>query len=146
MSGGIKVVLLILLSFVWNRSRSLSGERFLTISSTCSSRVREAGVVILRRRHGRRHFGTRRPAAEMNGLANRPRDAVANTGPRRALVLAVISIVVVATTAFLLRCTHPPPSQQRRHPFRRASRNSMRLFVSRGFAFSMAETTIVTRD
>ena len=53
----------------------------------------------------------------MNGLANRPRDAVANTGPHRALVLAVISIVVVATTAFLLRCTHPPPSQQRRHPF-----------------------------
>ena len=44
------------------------------------------------------------------------------------------------------RCTHPPPSQQRRHPFRRAPANSMRLFVSRGFAVSMAETTIVTRD
>ena len=32
----------------------------------------------------------RRPAAEMNGPANRPRDAVANPGPHRALVLAVI--------------------------------------------------------
>jgi hypothetical protein len=40
----------------------------------------------------------------------------------------------------------PPPSQQRRHPFGRAPANSMRLFVSRGFAFSTAETTIVTRD
>jgi hypothetical protein len=37
----------------------------------------------------------------MNGPANRPRDAVANPGPHRALVLAVISIVVIATTAFL---------------------------------------------
>jgi hypothetical protein len=36
----------------------------------------------------------------MNRLANRPRDAVANTGPHRALVLAVISIVVGATTPF----------------------------------------------
>ena len=41
---------------------------------------------------------------------------------------------------------HAPPSQQRRHPLGRAPANSMRLFVSRGFAFSMAETTIVTRD
>jgi hypothetical protein len=31
-----------------------------------------------------------------------PRDAVANTGHGRALVLTVISIIVVATTAFLL--------------------------------------------
>ena len=36
----------------------------------------------------------------MNGPANTPRDTIANTGPHRALVLAVISTVVVATIAF----------------------------------------------
>ena len=35
----------------------------------------------------------------MNGLSNSRRDAVANTGHHRVLVLAVISIVVVAITA-----------------------------------------------
>jgi hypothetical protein len=139
-------------------SKSLDGLKVATFGSTRVGLgpMQSAGQPDKERRNGdiferieRRllyRSGHRRPAAEMNGPANRPRDAVANTGPHRALVLAVISTVVVATTAFLLRCTHPPPSQQRRHPFGRAPANSMRLVVSRGFAFSMAETTIVTRD
>ena len=82
----------------------------------------------------------------MNGLANRPRDAVANTGPHRALVLAVISIVVVATTSRFTTMHSPATIAATASSVRRAPANSMRLFVSRGFAFSMAETTIVTRD
>jgi hypothetical protein len=79
----------------------------------------------------------------MNGLSNRTRDAVANTGCHRGL-LAAISIAAVATTVFYYDALAAGIAATASSDSARA--RSMRLFVSSGFAFSTAEPTIVTRD
>jgi hypothetical protein len=67
-------------------------------------------------------------------------DAVTNAGHHRTLALAIISIVVVTTTAFYSLTRH----RLRNGVIRFGA--LVRLFVSPMSVFSVAETTIVTRD
>jgi hypothetical protein len=67
-------------------------------------------------------------------------DAVTNAGHHRTLALAIISIVVVTTTAFYSLTRH----RLRNGIIRFGA--LVRPFASPGSVFSVAETTIVTRD
>jgi hypothetical protein len=84
----------------------------------------------------------RKPATEIDGLSNRLGDAVTNAGHHRTLALAVISTVVVTTTAFYCDALTRHRLRNGVVPFGAL----VRLFVSPMSVFSVAETTIVTRD
>jgi hypothetical protein len=70
------------------------------------------------------------------------RGPIENTGRHRALVLVAV-LSVIAPTAFLLRCTHAQHRSNGVIRFGMPPANSMRLFVSPGLRFLVAEPRLL---